>query len=147
MTADEARETIGEMTDGKMADVLFDITGHPAVLGPALSMTKQLGKLVMIGTAARPELQCLSDDLVVRGIELIGSHVGNAPKTECEHNRWTRANGVDLFFNYLDRGLMDVEPLISHRFNPHEAPEAFDRLLSERTEFMGVLFDWTQLAK
>lgn len=51
---------------------------------------------------------------------------------------------VELFFTYLQRGDMRVSDLITHRYSPQMAPESYRMLQTDRSEAMGVLFDWTR---
>jgi threonine dehydrogenase-like Zn-dependent dehydrogenase len=37
---------------------------------------------------------------------------------------------------------MRVADLITHRFQPEEAPQVYDMLQSDRGATLGVLFDW-----
>ena len=53
---------------------------------------------------------------------------------------------TELFFAYVARGQMRVEDLISHRYDPHNAADAYAMLTRDRSHAMGVLFDWTLLA-
>jgi threonine dehydrogenase-like Zn-dependent dehydrogenase len=46
---------------------------------------------------------------------------------------------------YVLRGDMRVTDLITHRYSPADAPEAYRMLREERATAMGALFDWTQL--
>jgi threonine dehydrogenase-like Zn-dependent dehydrogenase len=50
-----------------------------------------------------------------------------------------------LFLAYLQRGQMRVGDLITHRFSPRDAAQAYRLLETERASVMGVIFDWTQL--
>jgi threonine dehydrogenase-like Zn-dependent dehydrogenase len=52
---------------------------------------------------------------------------------------------ADLFYTYVLRGDMRVTDLITHRYSPADAPEAYRLLREQRATAMGVLFDWTQL--
>jgi threonine dehydrogenase-like Zn-dependent dehydrogenase len=49
---------------------------------------------------------------------------------------------VELFFTYLQRGDMRVSDLVTHRYAPEEAPQAYRMLQEQRASAMGVLFDW-----
>jgi len=60
---------------------------------------------------------------------------------------WTHNNMAQLFFTYLERKPMHVRDLITHRYTPDEAPQAYHMLTLERSAAMGVLFDWTGLNK
>ena len=52
---------------------------------------------------------------------------------------------ADLFYTYVLRGDIRVTDLITHRYSPADAPEAYRMLREERAAAMGVLFDWTLL--
>lgn len=50
-----------------------------------------------------------------------------------------------LFFDYVRDGRMDVTPLITHRLSPTDAPGLYSALRTDRSAYMGVLFDWSML--
>ena len=52
----QARDEVSRITGGQMADVVFDITGHPAVLAPASLLLRKLGRLVLLGDSPTPSL-------------------------------------------------------------------------------------------
>ena len=56
-TAEEARAEVEAITGGNMADVVFEITGHPSVLSPATLLLRKLGRLVLLGDSPKPSLQ------------------------------------------------------------------------------------------
>jgi len=145
MSADEAKAAVSEITKGRLADVVFDVTGHPAVFPAALGLARRFGKLLLLGDAGRPSQQCLTSDVMTRGVRIIGAHDNDAPATESDYHYWTRDNMSQLFFDYVARGQMRIEDLISHRFSPENAREAYNLLLNDRTSAMGVIFDWSQV--
>jgi threonine dehydrogenase-like Zn-dependent dehydrogenase len=67
------------------------------------------------------------------------------PEHPSEFNPWTRREIISLFFDYLMQGRMKVSDLVTHRYAPSEAPQVYAALRDRRSEFMGVLFDWTGL--
>ncbi len=141
----EARERVLDLTDGKGADVVYDVTGHPDVFASALGLARRFGKLVLLGDAGSPSEQRLTSDVITRGVRIIGVHDGHIVATESETNRWTHKNMTDLFFAFLARGQMRVDDLITHRYSPLQAPQAYESLQADRANAMGVVFDWTQL--
>ncbi|RYX82241.1 hypothetical protein EON83_20475 [bacterium] len=145
MGAAEAKERISELTNGRLADVVFDVTGHPAVFPAALGLVRRFGKMLLLGDAGEPSKQCLTSDVMTRGVRIIAAHDGDAPPDATDYHFWTRNNMSALFFDYAARGQMNVEPLITHRFSPHEARAAYDLLLHDRAQAMGVIFDWSQV--
>jgi len=142
MGAQEALEPVRELTAGRLADVVYDVTGHSAVLPHALRMVRRLGKMVLLGDTGTPSEQRLTSDLIVRGLRLIGAHSTNPPRVASDHAYWTHANMAELFLLYLQREQMKVDDLITHRFPASEAPQAYEMLLTDRSQAMGVVFNW-----
>ncbi|HEU4754199.1 MAG TPA: zinc-binding dehydrogenase, partial [Armatimonadota bacterium] len=76
---DQARDAVRDRTEGRGADVVYDVTGHPAVLPAALALPRRFGKLVLLGDAGTPSEQRLTSDLLTRGLRIIGTHYNNQP--------------------------------------------------------------------
>lgn len=142
MTADKAHQAVFEATDGKGADVVYDITGHPLAFQGALKLARRFGKLLLLGDAARPGLQCLTPDIVTRGVQIIGAHDSMPAALPTDADRWTHTTMAELFFNYLQRSQMRVADMVTHRYRPEDAPQAYGDLLRDRSTALGVLFDW-----
>lgn len=142
-SAADSRADVLAATGGRLADVVYDITGHPAVLPLTFPLTRTLGKIVLLGDAGNPSQQHLTGELISRGLHIIGAHDNNPPKFASDHAWWTRNHMADLFMTYLAQGRMRVADLITHRFAPAQAPEAYRRLVEDRATAMGVVFDWT----
>jgi 2-desacetyl-2-hydroxyethyl bacteriochlorophyllide A dehydrogenase len=139
----EARPAIQEITGGKLLDVLYDITGHPAVLAPCIPLLRKLGRLVLLGDTPNPTQQCLGPGVVSDSIAILGIHGSMTPEHASEFNPWTRRECIALFFDYLAQGRMEVSDLITHRHSPLEAPQLYSRLVQDRSQYMGVIFDWS----
>lgn len=145
MNADQAKESVKDLTGGRLADVVYDITGHPAVFPSALGLARRFGKLLLLGDTGTPSAQCLTPDVVTRGVSIVGAHDNDPPSEATDHVHWTRANMASLFFSYLLRGQMRVEDLITHHFSPMEAADAYSLLMTDRATAMGVVFDWSKM--
>lgn len=141
----DAKERVREITKNRLADVVFDVTGHPAVFPHALGLARRFGKLLLLGDAGTPSQQCLTSDVMTRGVRIIGAHDNDAPPVASDYHFWTRDNMSALFFDYVARGQMRVDDLISHRFSPLEADKAYQFLMQDRSQAMGVIFDWSQV--
>lgn len=142
---EDVREAVSDMTGGRMADVVFDITGNPATLPQCLPLIRKFGKMILLGDTGKPSEQRLTAEVVTKGITIKGAHDGNAPAEVTTHTYWTQENMVRLFFNYLRREKMKVSDLITHRFSPSEARAAYDLLIEKREDAMGVVFDWEDM--
>jgi len=140
---EQARDQVLEATAGIGADVVYDVTGNAAVLEQALPLVRRFGKLVVLGDTGTPSQQRLTKDVVTRGIRLQGAHDTNPPPLTSDYAPWSHKQMVQLFFAYLARGDMRTADLITHRFDPHNAPEAYRLLREDRPGTLGVVFDWT----
>ncbi|MCE5238173.1 zinc-binding dehydrogenase [bacterium] len=145
MGADAAREPLADLTGGRLADVVYDVTGNPEVFAPAQRLARRFGRLVLLGDTGTPSQQRLVNDFLWRGLRIIGAFSGDPPPDETDHHFWTRKNMARLFFDYVRRGQMRVSDLITHRFRPQEAAEVYKMLLHDRGATVGVVFDWEQV--
>jgi threonine dehydrogenase-like Zn-dependent dehydrogenase len=83
-------ERVAHLTDGERFDVVFEATGSPAALTPALKLAAHNGRVVALGsTRGLVEQLDLYGDVHVPGITLIGAHVSTAPRLPNAANRWT----------------------------------------------------------
>ena len=140
-SAADALPFVQEHTDGRLADVVFDATGHYAVFPLALKLVRNFGTMMLTGDSPHPSKQTLRADVITRQVSIRGTHNENLPPDQAE---WTRPQ-AQLFHAYVARGQMRVDDLITSRFSPAEAPDVYAMLLENRTETLGVLFDWRQL--
>jgi 2-desacetyl-2-hydroxyethyl bacteriochlorophyllide A dehydrogenase len=145
--ADRAGEAVRSCTDGEMADVVFEATGHPQALPGALGLARTLGRVVLVGDTGTPSAQHLTGDVVARGVSLIGAHDGHPPAAPTPWYPWTHARMVELFFELLRQGRMGVRALTTDVVSPWEAPAVYRELLQRREAHLGVVFDWTRLGR
>jgi len=144
-SAADAREDVERLTGGKMLDVVFDVTGHPAVLAPSTRLLRRLGRVVLLGDTTTPSQQHLGPRVLADSLSIHAIHALMRPDVATEWNPWTAEEMTALFFDYLRQGRMRVGDLITHRHAPAEAPSVYAGLLRDRSSAIGVLFDWSTL--
>lgn len=142
---EEAREEVYRLTDGMGAELVYDITGIAAVFSQALGLLRKNGRLLLLGDTGSPASQTLTSDVLLKGAKIIGAHEINAPYVATEHCYWSHQNMAQLFYSYVARKDMIVSDLVTHRYHPKDAQDAFIMLQTERSTAMGVIFDWTQV--
>lgn len=138
-SAADARDFVRSHTEGQLADVVYDVTGHHAVLPLALPLARDFGRVILLGDSPHPSKQHLTQDILARQVVLIGSH--NA-RLQPQHAWWTVPRQTELFYTYIRRGMMRLSPLISHRFRPEQCAEVYELLQRDRASTMAVFFDW-----
>ena len=138
-SAADAMPFVEEHTEGRLGDVVYDVTGHYSVFPMALKLVRDFGTLVLLGDSPEPSRQHLTSDVLTRQIKVRGSHNEKLPP---EYAFWTPRRQMELFLEYVRRGQMRVAGLITHRYQPADAAKAYDGLQQDRSETIGVAFDW-----
>ena len=141
----DARKPIEDLTDGKMLDVVYDVTGHYSVLAHCIALVRRLGRVVLLGDTPTPTRQNLAPGVVSNSVAILGIHGTTTPDVASDFNPWTRGEVISLFFDYLMRGRMKVSDLVTDRYSPVDAPKVYDRLLKDRSSVMGIVFDWSKV--
>jgi 2-desacetyl-2-hydroxyethyl bacteriochlorophyllide A dehydrogenase len=120
-------------------DIVVDTTGNPVVFSQALGRLNPFGKLVLLGDTGYPSKQCLSSDMMTKGLTIVATHD--------HHDRggWTQRRIDALFFKQVRDRAFDLEHLITHEFSPADCGEAYALASDRRDSAVGVLFDWTQV--
>ncbi len=139
---DAIAEDIESITEGRMLDIVMDVTGRPEVLGHCVPLVRKLGRVVLLGDTPTPSQQTVGPCVVSHSVSILGIHGSMFPPVSSPYNPWTFIEMVKLFFDYLIDGRMRVDHLISHRVAPEEAPGIYADLYNDRTDYMGVIIDW-----
>lgn len=135
-------EDIEKITEGRMLDIVMDVTGRPEVLGHCVPLVRKLGRVVLLGDTPTPLQQNIGTCVVSHSVSILGIHGSMSPPVPSPYNPWTFIEMVKLFFDYIIDGRMRVNHLISHHITPQEAPSIYADLFTERTNYMGVIIDW-----
>jgi NADPH:quinone reductase-like Zn-dependent oxidoreductase len=144
VTADKAVKQVKELTGGRGADIVFDITGHPAVFHSAQHMLARRGRLGLIGDVPKPSQQSLTHDIVSNSISIVGAHGSTPPRTGNDYYRWGKYELTAFFFELIASGKISLDSLTTHRITPGEAPAKYAEIHGNRGAYMGVIVDWQQ---
>lgn len=130
-------ETIGQLGSGQGSALIVDTTGNAAVFAPALRVAAPFGKLVLLGDTGFPGQQCLTSDLMSKGLTVQAVHDSH------DRGGWTQRRIDRLFFESVRAGRFDLSGLITHEFSPQDCAEAYALAEQQRGQAMGILFDWS----
>jgi 2-desacetyl-2-hydroxyethyl bacteriochlorophyllide A dehydrogenase len=142
-TAEAARPEVERITKGRLADIVFEVTGNPLAIPGAIKLARRLGRVILLGSPRGPVSIDLHEEVHTLGLEIIGAHNQAHPPVETPHTPWTIARHVELFFEWQAAGLVDVRPLITHRYPWQQTPDAYQMLLEDRSRALGVLLEWS----
>lgn len=131
-------EQIQKIDQGKGPSLVIDTTGNSVVFQHALSAAAQFGKIVLLGDTGFPGEQCLSSDVMTKGLTVQATHDSH------DLDGWTQRRIDRLFFTCVQDGRFDLSGLISHEFSPEECGQAYTLAEQQREQAMGILYDWTR---
>lgn len=139
----DAAERLKELTGGEMADVILECTGAPQAFPLALELGGPRGRIVAVGSTRGtvPEVDVYTQ-IHCKGLIILGAHAGTHPQAETPYNKWTRPRNRRLAVDLMSKGKVDVKPMITHRFPFDQAVEAFDLLVKDRTQAVGVILEY-----
>jgi 2-desacetyl-2-hydroxyethyl bacteriochlorophyllide A dehydrogenase len=144
-TPAEAQAAIAEITGGKLANISVDAVGDSRVVMQALKATASFGQLVILGSprvAVQGDLTELLSDVHLRWVTIRGALEWCVPMYPEIGNPISQYSKQEMIFDWLRRGALQLEPLISHRLPPSEIKTAYEGLLRQPNVYTGVLLDW-----
>ena len=145
-SADEAQARIQEITGGELGNITVDAVGHSGVVMQALRATASHGQLIILGSprvSVHGDLTDLLSETHLRWITIRGALEWCVPMYPDTGNRTSQWSKQQTIFDWMARGQLHVEPLISHRLKPEQIKQAYDGLLNEPNVYTGVVLDWT----
>ena len=75
---------------------------------------------------------------------MIGAHSGARPSLESRPGNWTEMDDCRVTLNYLAKGALNFERIISDVHSPIDAHSVYERLC-HGTLPTGIIFDWDRL--
>lgn len=110
-SAGDAAAQIKELTQGKMADLVIEASGHDASLAAALDYAGQDGRVAMVGINIGKKFPVALGQIMMKNLTVRGS-IGSP-------GVWPAA------IRFLERTGIDMSPIQTHRFPLDKAVEAF----------------------
>jgi len=120
------KETIGELTDGRGADIVFEAVGYTETFREAVAITRTGGSVVAVGNLAK-ETQFNLQELVSRELTFTGSYASSGEFRTC----------IDL----IASGRINVGPLVSEVLPLKDGPSAFKRLLEAKENLLKIVVE------
>lgn len=102
-TSDELEARVFELTRGYGADVVCEMSGHPAGIRSALRICRNAGHVQLLGLPKGAVEIDLARDVIFKGLHVYGV-IGRLM-----YDTWIEMR------NFLEAGLLDIEPVITHR--------------------------------
>lgn len=139
-------EKIKELTYGKGADAIVEVTGAAAALQQALTYVAWEGRISLLGCTRVSDANIDFYKYVHKpGVSLIGAHTFVRPKVDSYHGYWTAQDDYRTLLALIAAKKLKVRPVISEVVSPACAPEIYKRLAEEKNPPLGIVFDWEKV--
>ena len=137
----ELQSSLPGTAEREAFDIVVDTTGNAAVFSRAFAIVSPFGKLVLLGDTGYPSEQCLTSDVMTKGLTIVATHD--------HHDRggWTQRRIDALFFKLVRDGAFALDGLITHEFSPEDCEAAYALASDHREAAVGVLFDWARTSQ
>jgi len=145
---DEERlpEKVRELTYGKGANGVVEVTGSAKALQQALTYVAREGRVSLLGCTRVSDAPVDFYQYVhQRGVSLIGAHTMVRPAQESRPGYWTERDDYRTLLALIAAKKLKVRPIISEIVSPEKAPEVYKRLAEDKNPPLGVVFDWKQI--
>lgn len=117
-------EEVRKLTGGRGADVALEVVGATPTVQTAIESVRKGGNVTLVGNVS-PTVQLPLQSVVTREISLHGTCGCNGEYPEC----------IDL----MNRGIINVAPLITAKISLADSPEWFQRLYDGDPDQMKVV--------
>lgn len=125
---------VREITEGKMADVAFEVVGHQGIaIDLCLDLVRRLGTVVAFGSPDRATYRDFPYEKLFRqNLTLIGSVTADP------------LSSYPLARDMILQGRIDVSPLITHVLPFFEVQKAFELFVDRQDRAIKVVLDYEQ---
>jgi 2-desacetyl-2-hydroxyethyl bacteriochlorophyllide A dehydrogenase len=141
----DTNSALCEYLGARGAEIVMDATGVPAAIPTAMSLACDAGQVVVVGSPRGKAAEVnFYDDLHRRYIEVTGAH-GNM-LFEPAHTRlagaWDINKAQMWLLRQLASGRLSLEGLITHTITPEQLTSAYEGLLKDKENYLGVVMKW-----
>jgi len=135
-------KVVQTVSNGRFADVCFEVTGNPDAIPEEFEVLRDQGRLVLLSSPHGETTLDFHDSVNAPSTEIIGAHQLSHPSTATVADPWTKRRHAELYFSYLRQGRLAVADLFTHAVDPADAPDLYRDLLDDRTQAMAVRIEW-----
>ena len=134
--------TIKQHNHGRMADVVFEVTGNASLLEKELPCLREKGRMLLLSSPREKVVFDFQDSCAWPSYTIIGCHNFSHPVFPQADNPWTMERHVEMFFDLAARQELDLDRLTTRKVSYRQAPAVYQDLLADRSRDLGIIFNW-----
>lgn len=140
---DDLLGIVKEVTKGRLADVVIELTGVAELIPKEFDVLKHQGRFIVLSSPRGMTHFDFHDLCNWPSYTIIGAHNYSHPKHESLENPWTNLRDAEYFFDMVADGEIELENLITSRINYTEAVDFYYKLLKDRSDEVGIIINWS----
>ncbi len=125
---EDTREKVLQLTNGRGADLVIESVGQLTVLGQAIDLVRTGGRILPFGIYTKREADLPFYDLYFKEINIINARVA-------------KAEDFPSCVTFVQRGIVDLAPIISNTIKFNDMNEALELLDSGDRRTMKIILD------
>jgi len=144
-TEEEVAAQVKQITKGQMANVAVDAVGHSAISLQATRLTANGGDVVVLGS---PRCEVQGDLTEVfsaahyRWVNIHGALEWYYPAESLMGHDYSQQKKIAGIFQWIIDGRLKLKPMITHTLPPSDIKKAYQGLLNNKEEYVGVVLRW-----
>jgi len=141
-----AAGAVRDITGGRMAGITVESAGRSSVIMETAKVTANSGQIILLGTPRAPHQADVTElllDVHRRSIQIKGAYEHCLPVRDDRPGADSQMSKYRLAFNWIAQGALRLEPLITHVVKPQDVAGAYEGLLEQPQEYVGVAVDWS----
>jgi 2-desacetyl-2-hydroxyethyl bacteriochlorophyllide A dehydrogenase len=146
-SAEQHVEAVLEQTGGEGVTVAVDAVGHTPVIQNCIEVCVPFGQVVLLGSPrAAFEYNATEAFRAIhnRWLTVKGALEWCLPAHPVPGKKHSIESNLHMLIELVRQRKLDVDGLISHVITPDAMPTAFQGLLHDKSNYIGVVVDWKQ---
>lgn len=135
-------EKIRELTDGNMADIVYETTGNASLADTEIRCAASRGAVIITSS---PKTRSLIDLNYCnsKGLSIIGAHNWSIhPRKITADNRWNHHNEKKYVLELMSHKNLHLEEMVTRKVSYKDAVSVYEQLMVERTGDLAIHFTW-----
>jgi len=144
-TPEENHKKVKDLTGGAMGGIVIDAVGDSTVIQEAVNCCANFGQIVILGSPRVPvtgNMTPMLSAIHFKFITVRGALEWCLPMYPGNGIPMSQYQKQEMIFDWMARGLLKLEPLISHRLPPEKISEAYEGLETNKGVFTGIALEW-----
>ncbi len=141
----EQVQAVRDWTGGKGATITVDAVGQTGIIEQCVKATATFGQVILLGSprkAATVNITPTFSDIHLRWLSVRGALEWRLPGYESSGRTPSIEANLNQLMRYMQKGELQIQPLISHIIAPDAIPSAYAGLLRQPDTYWGVVIDW-----